>query len=148
MDSMELHRALRAHCQKEMADCTKCCLRLFCYTPPCEMTDGMMEDVISFAASQHSHTESQTHLCHCSDGRPMPCPCELDMSTALGYEHSRQGKKTMKLTEDMLPHHVGFTPLEWMQATSCHKEEPDGAEREAARDTPKEDLQTAHKTNI
>lgn len=40
MDSMELHRALRAHCQKEKADCTKCCLRLFCYTPPCEMTDG------------------------------------------------------------------------------------------------------------
>ena len=89
MDSMELHRALRTHCQKEKADCTKCCLRLFCYTPPCEMTDGMMEDVISFATSQHSHTESQTHLCHCSDGRSMPCPCELDMSTALGYEHRR-----------------------------------------------------------
>ncbi len=87
MDSMELHRALRAHCQEEKADCTKCCLHLFCYTPPCEMTDGMMEDVISFAASRHSHTESQTHLCHCSDGRSMPCPCELDMSTALGYEH-------------------------------------------------------------
>ena len=63
-------------------------------------------------------------------------------------EYHPQGKKTVKLTEDMLPHHVGFTPLEWMQATSCHKEEPDGAEREAARDTPKEDLQTAHKTNI
>lgn len=89
MDSMELHRTLRAHCQKEKADCAKCCLRLFCYTPPCEMTDGMMEDVISFAASQHSHTESQTHLCHCSDGRSMPCPFELDMSTALGYEHRR-----------------------------------------------------------
>lgn len=63
-------------------------------------------------------------------------------------EYHPQGKKTVKLTEDMLPHHVGFTPLEWMQVTSCHKEEPDGAEREAARDTPKEDLQTAHKTNI
>lgn len=63
-------------------------------------------------------------------------------------EYHPQGKKTVKLTENMLPHHVGFTPLEWMQATSCHKEEPDGAEREAARDTPKEDLQTAHKTNI
>ena len=77
----------------------------------------------------------------------MPCPCELDMSTALGHERSRQGKKTMKLTEDMLPHHIGFNPLEWMQVMPCYKEEPDGAEREAVRDTPKEDLQTAHKTN-
>lgn len=62
-------------------------------------------------------------------------------------EYHPQGKKTMKLTEDMLPHHIGFTPLEWMQVMPCYKEEPDGAEREAVRDTPKEDLQTAHKTN-
>lgn len=106
MDSMELHRALRAHCQKEKADCTKCCLRLFCYTPPCEMTDGMMENVISFAASRHSHTESQTHLCHCSDGRSMPCPCELDMSTALGYEH-RSGREMVK----MKPTRAGYILL-------------------------------------
>ena len=85
MDSMELHRRC-GRTAKEKADCTKCCLRLF-HTPPREMTDGMMEDVILFAASRHSHTESQTHLCHCSDGR---CRAhELDMSTALGYEHRR-----------------------------------------------------------
>ena len=82
MDQLDFYRALKRHCIQE-DDCTKCCMRLYCYTPPCEQTDSMMEKVIAFLDdSQQIHKVSDSCSDHCTSVRQMPCPCSLDMSTA------------------------------------------------------------------
>ena len=86
MDQIRFYRAIKQHCIQEKADCTKCCLRLYCYTPPCERTDSMMEKVISFLAIPHSDMEADSHSDHYTCAHQPPCPCSLDMSSALGYE--------------------------------------------------------------
>lgn len=87
MDQMDFYRALKQHCIQAKAECEKCCLRLYCYTPPCEQTDGMVDKVISFLNIQNNHTESDDHSDHHIDICQMQCPCNMDMSSALGYEH-------------------------------------------------------------
>ena len=89
MKQIAFYRALKQHCINEKADCTKCCMRLYCYTPPCERTDSMMEKVIEFLEIQNNHTESENHSDRYKCVHQPPCPCNVDMSTALGYEHRR-----------------------------------------------------------
>lgn len=86
MEQIEFYRAIKQHCIQEKADCTKCCLRLYCYTPPCECNDGMMEKVIDFLDIPNSHTAGHNHLDHYICARQPPCPCNLDMNSAIGYE--------------------------------------------------------------
>lgn len=86
MDMLEFHHAIKGRCVERSADCTACDLRLFCYTPPCERTDEMMELVTEILTSQQSRTESQNHSDHRNGGPRLPCPCEMDMSSAPGYE--------------------------------------------------------------
>lgn len=83
---MEFHRAMKAHCIRMNAECENCCMRLYCYTPPCEKTDSMVANVISFLATAQSCTGNENHSDHCTGAVQMPCPCNMDMSTALGYE--------------------------------------------------------------
>ena len=84
--AIEFHREIKAHCIRMNAECEKCCMRLYCYTPPCERTDYMMENVISFLAIENDCTGSESHSDHRTETVQMPCPCNMDMSTALGYE--------------------------------------------------------------
>jgi len=86
MKQIDFYRALKSHCIAENADCTKCCMRLYCYTPPCERTDSMMEKVIEFLNIEHSHTESQDQKDRYICSHVPDCPCDIDMSTAIGYE--------------------------------------------------------------
>lgn len=86
MDQMEFHRAMKKHCQNYNAECENCCMRLYCYTPPCDQTDKMIENVISFLATENIHTGADNHFDHHTSVHQMPCPCNLDMSNALGYE--------------------------------------------------------------
>lgn len=86
MKQIEFYRAIKQHCIDEKADCTKCCLRLYCYTPPCECTDSMMEKVIGFLEEQHSSTECQDQTDHYTCVHLPQCPCNMDMSSAIGYE--------------------------------------------------------------
>ena len=93
MDQLDFYRALKRHCIQE-SDCTKCCMRLYCYTPPCEQTDSMMEKVIAFLDdSQQIHKVSDSCSDHCTSVRQMPCPCSLDMSTAIGCESHTKEKE-------------------------------------------------------
>lgn len=87
MEQIEFYRAIKQHCAQSEGQCEKCCLRLYCYTPPCELTDCMMENVISFLFSEHSHTEGRDRSDHYTCVHLPQCPCDLDMSTALGSEH-------------------------------------------------------------
>ena len=86
MEHMEFYRAMKAHCKTMNGQCENCCMRLYCYTPPCEQTDYLNETVISLLTSSHTHTESCDRSSHCTSGHQMPCPCNLDMSTAPGCE--------------------------------------------------------------
>lgn len=86
MDVLKFHQAMKNHCLAENANCEKCCMRLFCYTPPCEKTDSMMETVMAFLSSPQSCTGSDSHSARHSAADQMPCPCNMDMSSALGYE--------------------------------------------------------------
>ena len=83
---MDFYRAMKEHCIRMNAECENCCMRLYCYTPPCEKTDSMMANVISFLATAQSCTGNENHSDHCTGAVQMPCPCNMDMSTALGYE--------------------------------------------------------------
>lgn len=85
MDLMEFFRDMKAHCLSMNAECVKCCMRLYCYTPPCELTDSMVEKVTSFLG-EHNHTEGHNHSDHHSEVVQMPCLSGMDMSTALGSE--------------------------------------------------------------
>lgn len=87
MEQKEFYRAMKDHCQSMNAECENCCMRLYCYTPPCNMTDFMMDKVISFLATEHSHSGNENHSDHRSESVQMPCPCSMDMSSTLGYEH-------------------------------------------------------------
>ena len=87
MKQMEFYKAMKAHCTHMKAQCENCCMRLYCYTPPCEKTDSMMANVISFLATAQSCTGNENHSDHCTGAVQMPCPCNMDMSTALGYEY-------------------------------------------------------------
>lgn len=86
MEQIEFYREIKAHCIKEKADCTKCCLRLYCFLPPCERTDGMMEKVIAFLASERTYTDIQDDSGHYICAHPPECPCTLDMNNALGFD--------------------------------------------------------------
>ena len=83
---MDFYREMKEHCIRMNAECENCCMRLYCYTPPCEKTDSMMANVISFLATAQSCTGNENHSDHCTGAVQMPCPCNMDMSTALGYE--------------------------------------------------------------
>lgn len=85
MDTLDFHRELKEHC-KAQEGCEKCCMRLYCYTPFCEKTEYMVNEVIAFLDIEHNRTEGCGHSDRHSGSRPMPCPCNLDMSSALGYE--------------------------------------------------------------
>lgn len=86
MKQMEFYKAMKAHCTQMKAQCENCCMRLYCYTPPCNMTDFMLDKVISFLATEHSCSGNENHSGHCNEAAQMPCPCSMDMSSALGYE--------------------------------------------------------------
>lgn len=86
METKEFHRAMKEHCQSVQAECQNCCMRLYCYTPPCEQTDGMIDNIISFLSIEQNHTEADSHSDRHSVADRMPCPCSMDMSSALGYE--------------------------------------------------------------
>ena len=85
MEQVDFYRAIKDHCSRENADCEKCCLRLYCYTPPCEVTDSMMEKVISFLDLEQTRMEPQDHSGHYNCVHQMQCPCELYMNGALGF---------------------------------------------------------------
>lgn len=84
MKQIEFYRAIKQHCIQKKADCVKCCLRLYCYTPPCERTDSMMEKVIDFLDIPNSHTDYHNHSDHYICVHQPPCPCDLDMNNAIG----------------------------------------------------------------
>lgn len=64
MDAKEFHAAMREHCETAKAECQNCCMRLFCYTPPCERTDGMIDVVTSFLTLEHSRKGADNHSGH------------------------------------------------------------------------------------
>lgn len=84
--ALEFHEAMKAHCIAADKNCEACCMRLYCYTPPCERTDSMIRNVLSFLESQHIRTECGSRSDRHTEIDPMPCPCSMDMSTAIGYE--------------------------------------------------------------
>ncbi len=86
MEQVSFFKAIKKHCIDQDADCTKCDLRLYCYTPPCELTDYMMQKVISFLEIQRNNIGNESHSDHRTSEHQRPCPCKLDMSSALGYE--------------------------------------------------------------
>ena len=86
MDTIQFHKELKQHCKEQIDGCEKCCMRLYCYTPFCEKTDYMVEEVIAYLDIAHNRTEDCNHSSHHSGSHRMPCPCSLDMSTAPGYE--------------------------------------------------------------
>lgn len=83
---LDFHEAMKAHCIAADRNCEACCMRLYCYTPPCEKTDSMVKNVLSFLESQHIRTDCDSHSDRHTESDPMPCPCSMDMSTAIGYE--------------------------------------------------------------
>lgn len=86
MNQYDFYTALKDHCKKMNAECEVCCMRLYCYTPPCEQTDFMLDKVISFLEKTPIHTESHDRSDRCNEIFHPPCPCNMDMSNALGYE--------------------------------------------------------------
>lgn len=88
MDCVEFHDKIKQHCEQQIDGCPKCCMRLYCYSPPIERTQHMVNEVIAYLElnSVNNHNETQTHSSHCKS-REMVCPCTLDMITTLGYEH-------------------------------------------------------------
>lgn len=85
MLQMDFHRELKQHCINEKAECEKCCMRLYCYTPPCERTDFMMQEVIEYLNIENNRMEDCNHLDHYNKNHLKKCPCSMDMSSALGY---------------------------------------------------------------
>lgn len=86
MDTMQFHKELKQHCIKA-GDCEKCCMRLYCYTPPIERTEHMVNEIISYLDIENNRMEDCNHSNHCTSDRLQKCPCNVDMNTALGYEH-------------------------------------------------------------
>lgn len=82
MKQIAFYRALKQYCIDHSADCANCILRLYCYTPPCEKTDSMMEKVISFLEEWCTRKGIQIQSDHYTCVHP-PCPRTLDMSTTL-----------------------------------------------------------------
>lgn len=82
----EYYAALKSHCQAntEKGGCPQCDLRLFCHTPACGMTDEMVNMVIDFAY-EHNHMDCHDRLDRHSGLFQWPCPCNMDMSSALGF---------------------------------------------------------------
>lgn len=87
MDAIQFHNELKQHCKEQKDGCEKCCMRLYCYTPFCEKTDYMVNEVIAYLDIAHNRMEDCDHQDHCTSDRLQMCPCNVDMSTALGYEH-------------------------------------------------------------
>ena len=85
MDQYDFYKALKEHCQKTQ-DCENCCMRLFCHTPPCDVTDRMMKSVIIFLMPDYNCMDSPTCLDRYKEAFEQPCPLSLDMTNALGYE--------------------------------------------------------------
>lgn len=86
MELHDFHTALKGHCKKMNAECEVCCMRLYCYTPPCEQTNFMLDKVISFLEKTPIHTGSHDRSDHYNGIFHPPCPCNMDMSSALGSE--------------------------------------------------------------
>lgn len=87
MDAIQFHNELKQHCKNQIDGCEKCCMRLYCYTPFCEKTDYMVGEVIAYLDIAHNRMEDCNRQDHCTSDRLQMCPCSVDMSTALGYEH-------------------------------------------------------------
>lgn len=85
MDAIEFHKGLKQHCI-QTGGCEKCCMRLYCYTPPIERTEYMVNEIIAYLDIENNHTEDCSRSDHCTSDRLRKCPCSVDMSTALGYE--------------------------------------------------------------
>lgn len=86
MSVMKFHRELKQHCSEQKDGCEKCCMRLYCYTPPCEKTDYMVNEVTTYLNIENNRMECCSHSDHCTSVRLQMCPCNVDMSSALGYE--------------------------------------------------------------
>lgn len=88
MDCKEFQEKMKQHCEQQENGCPQCCMRLYCYSPPVERTEYMLNEVIAYLDLEKSNNcnEIQTHSFH-HNSREMVCPCTLDMSSALGYEH-------------------------------------------------------------
>lgn len=90
MKQIEFYRALKEYCTWKSkgsdVNCEDCCLRLYCYTPPCARTDDMMNLVINFLALEQTRMGGHVHLDHYNAHRQPECPCTLDMTTALGWD--------------------------------------------------------------
>ncbi len=84
MNQIDFYRALKQYCINKQADCTQCCLRLYCYTPPCTRTDDMMAQVIQYL-DEHTGMDYSAHQDHYSVCE-RPCVLNLNMSGALGSD--------------------------------------------------------------
>lgn len=79
----EFFERLKQYC-KAQESCPKCCMRLFCYTPPMEKTAYMVNEVKTYL--EQNSTGDYVPSDHRISDRLQTCPLELDMSSALGYE--------------------------------------------------------------
>lgn len=84
---IDFYRALKKYCRDKGADCKNCCLRLYCYTPPCERTDEMMVQVIQYL-SEHTDRDPPTRSDHYTVCE-RPCVLDLNMTGALGSDSSQ-----------------------------------------------------------
>lgn len=82
MKQIDFYRAMKQYCKDKQCECTSCCLRLYCYTPPCERNDEMMVQVIQFL-NEHMDMDCSTHPDHYNVCE-RPCVLDLNMTDALG----------------------------------------------------------------
>jgi hypothetical protein len=84
---MDYYSALKSHCINRQKDggCGQCDLRLFCHTPACVLNDEMLNMVIDFVYERMDRGVP-IHSDHCKELFDWPCPCTLDMTSALGSE--------------------------------------------------------------
>lgn len=87
MKQIDFYKALKQYCKDKRAECQNCCLRLYCYTPPCERTDEMMVQVIQYLG-EHMDRDSPTRPCHYTVYE-RPCVLNLNMTGALGFDSSQ-----------------------------------------------------------
>lgn len=48
MDVFEFYEKLKQHCNKTNKKCTQCCVRLFCYISPNEMTNQIIQSTMFY----------------------------------------------------------------------------------------------------
>lgn len=85
MQQIEFYRALKQYCRDKQGNCKECCFRLYCYTPPGERSDDMMNQVIQYLSEKVFISNQPDH--YIINNRP--CPLKMDMKGAIGYDPSR-----------------------------------------------------------